>query len=205
MPARIKLYLLRQTKFWGDYGRILARGLGVKRDKKTGHLLLERAGPYAPPIILKLEPFVGWIALVTQSFREKLEAANFGEVAFKPTIKKHIVDIPWGTWDRHARLPPELPRSGEPEDFILGRKHSKQAAELMEDIWEFMVPTLPCEIRREQHGCHFRYYVTLPETDQRSLFRPRGENQLFFVDEAGRRWFERAADGWVDFDEVTVV
>src|SRR4051812_43072372 len=100
----MSLYRIRQTEFWGDYGSILARGLGTKRDK-TGVLLLERAGPFAPPIMFPRESGVGFIVIVTQSFREKL-LANFGALTFKPTIKKHIVSIPWETWDRQTRIPP---------------------------------------------------------------------------------------------------
>jgi hypothetical protein len=69
-------------------------------------------------MIFTIEAPVGFKVLVTQSFREKLEAANFGELSFTPTTKKHIVRIPWETWDRHTRLPPVLPDSGEPEEYI---------------------------------------------------------------------------------------
>src|SRR5690242_6739836 len=105
------LHRLRQTSFWGDYGTILACGLVTKRDKETGHLLLERAGPFAPPMMFTHESVAGFVVLVTQSLKEKLEAANFGHLVFKPTIKKHIVSIRWETWDREARLPWDAPRA----------------------------------------------------------------------------------------------
>src|SRR5690242_10187221 len=139
----MKLHCLRQTAFWGDYGTTLARGLRAKRDQQGGPLQIERAGPFAPPMMFTIESMVGRIVLVTQSFREKLEAASFGELIFRPTVKKHIVPVPWETWDRQARLPPVLPDSGEPEEYILGQQHSEHAAAEMEDIWEFFAPDLP--------------------------------------------------------------
>src|SRR5579871_4916658 len=113
------LYRLRQTGFWGDYGRILARGLGAKRDEKTGRLMLERTGPFAPPMMFTRESCVGFVVFVIQSFRKKLESADFGELVFKPTIKKHIVAVLWETWDRQAKLPPVIPDGGEPEGYVL--------------------------------------------------------------------------------------
>src|SRR5262245_9126060 len=105
------LYHLRQIPLWGDYGNILMRGLEAKRDQ-SGALLLERVGPFAPPIMFGREALIGNIVLVTQGFKDKLLATNFGETLFKPTVKKHIVKLPWETWDRHAESAPKLPASG---------------------------------------------------------------------------------------------
>ncbi len=205
--AFMTFHRLRQTAFWGDYGSILARGLGTKRDMKTGHLLLERAGPFAPPMMFTHESCVGFIVLVTQSFREKLEAASFGEMTFRPTIKKHIVSVAWETWDRQARLPSVLPNSGEPEEYVLGQEHSEQAAAEMEEIWEFSAPVLPCEIQKRERlrAFYYRWFVTAPKGEHKGLFRPPGSGHVLFVDESGRRWFEREGAGWIDFDEVTIV
>jgi hypothetical protein len=202
----MKFYRLRQIEFWGDYGSILMKGLPAKRDAQNGQLLLERAGPFIPPMVFTLESSVGYIVLVTQSFREKLETAYFGDLAFKPTIKKHIVNIPWQTWDRQARLPSKLPDSGEPEEFVLGQKHSKEAAATMEEIWEFDAPVLPCKIEKRErlHASHHRWYLNYPEGKHRGLFRPPGNGHVLFVDELGRSWFEREGQGWVDFDEVSI-
>jgi hypothetical protein len=209
------LHRLRQASFWGDYGTILARGLLAKRDEKTGHLLLERAGPFAPPMMFTHESLTGFIVLVTQSFKEKLETANFGHLAFKPTIKEHIVSIPWETWDREARLPwdpnarvqGQRPEGGEPENYILEQEHSSAAAAEMEEIWEFIAPEVPCRIENKEllRPFHRRWYLTTPQREHRGLFRPPGTGHVLFVDEAGRRWFEREGQGWIDFDEVIVV
>jgi hypothetical protein len=200
-------YRLRQAAFWGDYGSILAAGLPSRRDEKTGRLLLERAGPFVPPMIFNTESLVGFIVLVTQSFREKLEAANFGDLVFKPTVKKHIVRVPWETWDRQTRLPPVMPDSGEPAKYILDQKHSEQTAAEMEEIWEFVAPELPFKIEKKERIRAFqsRWHITSPKGEHRGLFRAPGKGQVLFVDETGRRWFEREAQRWIDFDEVVIV
>ncbi len=206
---------LRQRSFWGDYGSILACGPGIKRDKDTGHLLLERAGPFAPPMMFTRESLGGYVVLITQSFKEKLEAAEFGNLAFKPVIKKHIVNIPWETWDREARLPWDAsarvqgkrPEGGEPENYLLGQKHSPGAAAEMEEIWEFIAPELPCQIEKRERlrAFHYRWFLSAPKGEHRGLFRPPGDSHILFLDDAGRRWFEREGEGWIDFDEVVIV
>src|SRR6185312_2111030 len=101
----MNFYCLKQNPFWGDYGDTLANGLDAERDNKTGYLLVKRTGPFAPPMMFTREPLVGQVVLITQALKEKLESANFGNLVFKPTIKRHIVNVPWETWDREARLP----------------------------------------------------------------------------------------------------
>jgi hypothetical protein len=201
------IHRLRQKSFWGDYGSILANGLGAPRDPRSGLLLLDRAGPFAPPMMFTREPLVGFIVLVTGMFREKLMTADFGELDFKPVVKSHIVSIPWETWDRTARFPLEFPTSGEPEEFILGHEHSIQAAAEMDEIWEFIAPAMPCKIEKREpvRPYLYRWYLTRPEGHHRGLFRSSGKGHVLFVDDAGRQWFEREANGWVDFDEVVVV
>jgi hypothetical protein len=206
---------LRQKAFWGDYGTTLARGLHCERDDKSGHLFVERAGPFAPPMMFTIETLVGFKVLVTQSFREKLESADFGHLTFRPTIKRRIVSIPWETWDREARLPwdtsarvkGERPEGGEPENYILEHAHSPEAASEMEEIWEFDAPIVSCKIDRSERLCafHKRWFITAPNGEHRGLFRPPSDGHVLFVDDAGRRWFEREGQGWIDFDEVSIV
>ena len=200
------LYRLRQTNIWGDYGNILMTGLCAVRDKRTGHLDLERAGPFVPPMIFNVD-HVGYVVLVAESLREKLNRAGFGDLAFKPTVKKRIVNIPWHTWDKQAKYPPIIPEGGEPESYLLDRPHSEEAASKMENIWEFIAPVLDFKIKKREPVRPFcwRWYITRPKGEHRGLFRPPGDGHVLFINDEGREWFEREADGWVDFDEVTVV
>jgi hypothetical protein len=52
---------------------------------------------------------------------------------------------------------------------------------------------------------HYRWFVTAPKGEHRGLFRPPGDGHVLFVDDAGRRWFGQEGEGWIDFDEVTIV
>jgi hypothetical protein len=101
----------------------------------------------------------------------------------------------------------ERPEGGEPENYILGNEHSPEAASAMEEIWEFSAPVSACEIQKRERlrAFHYRWFVTAPTREHRGLFRPPGDGHVLFVDDAGRRWFEREGEGWIDFDEVTVL
>jgi len=109
-------------------------------------------------------------------------------------MKKHIVSIPWETWDRGARLPWDAnarvkgtrPEGGEPENYILGQKHSPEAASAMEEIWEFIAPELPCKVvKRERiRAGHYRWFLTAPPGQHGGLFRPLGAGHVLFVNEA---------------------
>jgi hypothetical protein len=157
------------------------------------------------------EVCVGFAVLVTESFRKKLSSANFGELQFRPTIKKHIVSIPWHTWDRNARLPweaevpGERPEEGEPENYISGQRHSPEAAAEMEDIWEFSAPVVSCKVQGPRGFSSHQWRLSALADPHGRLFRPPSKGHVLFVDEGGRDWFERETDGWVDFDETIVV
>ena len=200
------LYRLRQVNVWGDYGTILMQGLCAVRDERTGHLGLECAGPFVPPMIFAIESCVGHVVLVTETFRKKLSKAGFGDLEFKPTMKKRVVDIPWHTWDRTARFPPVFPNENEPEGYLLDKPHSEEAASKMENMWEFIAPVLEFKIEKREPVRPFcwRWYITPPKGEHQGLFRPPGDGHVVFVNDKGREWFEREAEGWVDFDEVTV-
>src|SRR4051812_228548 len=165
------LYRLRQTSFWGDYGSILMTGLPGPRDEASGQIILRRAGPFIPPIVFTIAGD-GFAVLVTQSFRSKLSVA-FDGLVFKPTINKHIVNVPWQHWDRTKRLPPEIPDSGEPEEYILDQPHSEQAAAEMGEIWELVAPEVSCKIKKRERiaAFYYRWFLTRPENSQTGLFR----------------------------------
>jgi hypothetical protein len=77
----------------------------------------------------------------------------------------------------------------------------------MEEIWELIAPDLPCKVEKRERLSAFqcRWFLTAPQGEHRGLFRPAGAGHILFVNEAGRRWFEREGQGWIDFDEVTIV
>ena len=119
---------------WGDYGNTLLQGQAT-RDEVTGLLQIQRTGPFVPPI-----SFPGLREIVvTEDFRAQLEASGLTGFSFRPVVKQHIVDLDWQNWDKNADDPKVYPRSGEPEDYILERKHSPKTANKMPVLWELAV------------------------------------------------------------------
>jgi hypothetical protein len=119
---------------WGDYGNILVSGL-VDRDETSGLLLIERTGPFVPPISIGglHSPLV-----VTDSFRRELERSGLTGFGFQPAVKQRIVRLAWERWDRSAAEPAEYPAEGEPENYVLGRQHDPELAEAIGPLWELL-------------------------------------------------------------------
>lgn len=110
------LYILENRAMpWGDYGDILLSGLTAFPDRDPqGHLLVERAGPFVPPLVLMP---LGEIVM-TETLRRALEASGLSGTRLCPAVKERIVDLPWHTWDWSAEEAAAYPESGEPEDYI---------------------------------------------------------------------------------------
>lgn len=137
---------------WGDYGDALVHGFGSRkapvaeraRRDRTGipsydlPLLLERTGPFVPPIFQPL-PEPGCL-VVTSSARDTLQWNWGNELRFKPAELKHVAWSDWHTWDLLAPRPRRRPFGGEPENYIMGRPYSKEAAAAMGELWELLPP-----------------------------------------------------------------
>ncbi len=124
------IYRVKPPYFpWGDYGRILLAGMSRHLPRKDGLIQLEKTGPFVPPI-----SFPGTEVVVTSPLREAIEKNPEFRLQFLPVIKQHIVWLEWEMWDTLSELPSHMPRSGEPEDYILTRRHSKKAAKMLETV-----------------------------------------------------------------------
>jgi hypothetical protein len=132
---------------WGDYGNILVSGL-LDRDETSGLLLIERTGPFVPPISIGglHSPLV-----VTDSFRRELERSGLTGFGFQPAVKQRIVRLAWERWDRSAAEPAEYPAEGEPETTC-------SAASM---ILNWPRPSGRC-------GSYWRNWRTLPRGNQTS-------------------------------------
>lgn len=115
---------------WGDYGHILYHGMSMHASRSGGKIRLERTGPEIFPITFPID------VIVTDEFRRAFEKSGLRGVQFRPVIKHHIVELDWSAWDTAEDEAPEMPGSGEPEDYILGRPHSPSAAAAMPELWE---------------------------------------------------------------------
>ena len=201
------LFRLRQANLWGDYGSVLISGY-ASRDAALGQLSLHRSGPFAPPIFFPWGSDCGPSVVVTQTFRQALERADFGRLSFRPVSKKRIVEFHWHNWDRSADEPAEHPNSGEPEDYIWDGQHSRRAASQMEELWELIAPVVPCEIERQWSktlGVPDTFHFRPAGKEYRGLFRNREEYFDLVVDSPTRQWFEKLVAEWVGFDDLIFV
>jgi hypothetical protein len=120
----------REYKAWGDYASILIHGMG-KKIKDTGDppdIEVERVGPFVPSISSVL---AGLIA--TDEAKQIIESWNLVGLRFKPVIKKRIVRLNWREWD--PKKEPKYPAGGEPENYILGRKHDEELSDQIGVLW----------------------------------------------------------------------
>jgi hypothetical protein len=176
-------YRLRETPApWGDYGRMLVSG--ISKRGADGVLEVERAGPFVPPI----DPlWLGDIPVVTDSFRRSMEASGLRGACFREVRKVRIVLIDWRDWDLAAPEPDRLPASGEPENYILGRKHSPALAEQIGPLWEV-------------------YAEKTLEESKNDFARAPGYHRLsgsgVVVSDHARKWLLANAAEWVRIERV---
>lgn len=181
---------------WGDYGDILMHGMTAHLGRAADGLLqLERTGPFVPPISF---PGIGDI-VVTHRFREKLEASKLTGLLFRPLHKVRIVKVDWDQWDRTNDLPPQLPKTGEPEDYILGRRHSATLANEIGSLWE-LAPYVAAEAARAQSGGPLVVRVSSPTPD---IFRASGARHNY-VSESAQTWCLDHATEYVAFQECVL-
>lgn len=123
---------------WGDYGDVLFTGLLNVMDKDFNNLEypeLERTGPYIPEIYIANSRNI----VVTNVVRQLIKQNNInGIIEFRHVIKKKIVNIDWGSWNK-TEDPLFLPKSNEPEGYILEGKNDIELLNSMPDVWELKV------------------------------------------------------------------
>ncbi len=130
-----QLFILSKPEApWDDYGDILYQGMA---GLEGGQLLLERTGPFIPPLSFP------WSVVVTDAIRTALEPCGFTGYEFRAVVKHRIVRLDWHLWNREAEEPHEYPDSGEPEDYILAREHDPQLADSLGPLWELAMPEIP--------------------------------------------------------------
>ncbi|MEM7478960.1 MAG: hypothetical protein AAF483_28590 [Planctomycetota bacterium] len=127
---------------WGDYGRVLIAGIGLRQgiDSHTrlfdreAPIELERTGPFAPSIML-----VGQASIVvTDECKQQINDDCPGLV-FKPVVKKLIVMSDWEDWEWDRDEPEEYPKEGEPENYVMSQPHSQEAAAEIGRLWELCI------------------------------------------------------------------
>lgn len=184
---------------WGDYGHILVHGMSAHLPRREGRCLLERTGPYVPDVT---RPGLGDV-IVTDLVRRQMLAADLSGCSFHPVDKARIVRLEWDSWDRDAELPPMLPESGEPEDFILSRSHDPELARNIGALWEVGAERLPAiDARYLTAG---KYCLVAPP-DQEPLpdvFKAKAGFATFFSRRA-QDAFSADALRWCRFEPATL-
>jgi hypothetical protein len=167
--------------------------------ERDGLLQLERTGPFVPPI-----SFPAADVVVTHAMRTSIESSTLtGIVEYRPVIKARIVNVDWQSWDQSLELPPILPRSSEPEGYILESSHDLRLAQEIGPLWQ----VLPL---RWGNACRKlikmpRTYVTTFVGDGNSgpdIFVPRG-TQLVAVNDRAREWLMSTVSQFVDFEPMS--
>lgn len=140
---------------WGDYGRVLVHGLAWNLDRTPeGSAQLERCGPFVPPLTLPS----GCGPVVTAEARSDLEGSGLRGLSFRPVVLAKVVNLAWQDWDLDAPKPARYPAGGEPENYVLRRKHNPTIAATMPPLFELEVPAAraddprPVDLDLVHHG-----------------------------------------------------
>jgi len=163
---------------WGDYGRILVSGMTERRDE-SGRVPLLRVGPFVPPITIAGISNL----LVTDEFRSRLTSSGLLGFSLAQVWKKRIAKLDWRSWDLTAGEPKQYPAGGEPENYVLGRKHDENVSEQIGPIWEVITER------------------TIDDPADADIVRTAATafSQLL-VNDRGRDWLQEQGGGWLRFE-----
>jgi len=196
------IHILRNPVLpWGDYGNVLYCGMTSHLGRINGLLQLERTGPFVPPISLS---GIGNV-IVTDKFRRDIQASGLTGVTFKSVIKKHIVLLEWEKWDKRSGEPLEIPETGEPENYILGRMHSEALAYEIGDIWELCIEKGALVEKQPvgKNSWDVEIYLLESSIPNKDFFRAEGVGSVYLSKHA-RLWLERTYYEYVDFRKINL-
>lgn len=175
---------------WGDYGRILQHGMGCHLPRQNGRLALERTGPYIPPIT---KP---WEIVLNKEVSGSLLSSGLTGHSLVPVEKARIVELHWEMWDLDAGEPEEYPETGEPEDYILQRPHSTDAAEAIGELFEIAAPTTLTILRPSRIVKSFKDLIIDSSTwNGADVVRSKEYGGLLYSERA-RDWF---SENWGEY------
>ncbi len=171
----------------------MSRRLGRDPD---GVMQLERTGPFVPPITF---PTIAEV-VVTSALRRALEGSPLSGLSFQEVRIVTAVNVRWEEWDRTQRLPPELPPTGEPEDYVPVGGHDPACAEAIGRLWEIKAPTCGVGSSRMVAFRKYEYKIDVPRQHP-DFFHASGLGQML-VSETARRWLLDASPDWVMFEPI---
>jgi hypothetical protein len=185
----------KALKKWGDYGSTLLNGMACDVDAEQTRL--ERTGPFVPPFSF---PLFGGV-VVTDAVKNTLESSSLRGVGdFRPVILEKAVSVNWQDWNRHERISSsKIPRSGEPEDYILAGQHDPELAIAMGRLWTWH-PLIIGSVDRSTSPLRI---VGLSNSDL-DVFRldDFGGISDIIVNPTAMQLLTDIAGDWVSFDEI---
>jgi hypothetical protein len=187
------IYRLRRPDLpWGDYGDILAHGMASR--SKDGDLELERTGPFVPPFSQPSD-----FVVVTAGFLREIQGSGLTGYLFGPVKKKRISKVEWREWEPYGPKEMRYPAGGEPENYVLRRKHSPETAEAIGELWEIRFQPA---IRVSRDG---GYHLVLSSWDGSDFIVAQGEHPIYnYVSEKAREWLQEKVPEWIAFEQERV-
>jgi hypothetical protein len=183
------IYQLRRPEPpWGDYGDMLLHGMASR--SKSGELDLERTGPFVPPISLP-----GRFVVVTAQFLDRLKESGLQGFGVGAVKKKRITMVEWREWEPFGPNEMRYPAGNEPENYILRRKHSPEAAGALGELFELRFQP-GIQISREGG-----YHLVLSSWDGSDFLIAKDEDPIYnYVSQKAREWLIREVPEWVAFE-----
>jgi len=158
---------------------------------------LERTGPFVPPIAF---PSLGEV-IVTGAFRSVLESSRLSGLNFGPVAVATAVRLHWETWNRAERLPPVLPPSEEPQDYVQPELHDPDCAREIGTLWEIEAPIWGVGSRTTVGFRKYTHNVDIRPSGP-DFFRVEGL-RFTLVSERAREWLAAEAGESVSFEAIT--
>ena len=187
---------------WGDYGEILWSGMTCNLPRENATLHLERTGPFIPPV------FISGISDIIVKDSVKLELEKHGLVGldFQEVKKAKIVQLEWEHWDKSLEEPPEIPESGEPEDYILSKPNDAELAESIGKLWEICANGI-ADVKLSRKLVFFgepAIYLKLDSWGGQDIFSSKSLGYKF-VTQRAKEAFEQIAPGALIFEQINVI
>jgi hypothetical protein len=196
--------ILLQCSLWGDYGNTLISGF-ARRELPGNPLLLQRTGPFLPPISFPYTSLEAGRVIVSDAFRSVLELRRFSGVSFRNVVKERIVKLDWHLWNLDAADPKKYPSGGEPGNYVLNKRHDPKAAMQMRDAWELRPPIVPMYVNHleDPRGGFLNEFVAYTDlTEFPPLFHTNNEYAYIVANSEVRDWLEQQVGKWVKFGEL---
>jgi hypothetical protein len=139
--------------------------------------------------------------IVTDAVRNMLEGSGLSGFSFRPVKLARIVRLDWHLWAFNAKRPKEYPSGGEPEGYILDRKHSPELAQKIGPLWETILQPGATEVRVRSETRSWIDDVFLESGSLKGLdFFRADTTRRNYTSERAKEWLEKHFSECVSFE-----